>query len=120
MGAARFRLKIQKKAWRSCQVLSNPERRSKILLDCWLGAPIERLISYTQFLDGAGRGMFDVVLNTELNPFYTCKQRLCKLVNEGADGELGPVFDAYPVAEHPALMADLAALGLDFAAQACT
>ena len=119
-GAARFRLKIQKKAWRSRQVLSNPERRSNILLACWLGAPIERLISYTQFLDEAGRGMFDVVLNTELNPFYTCKQRLCKLVNEGADGELGPVFDAYPVAEHPALMADLAALGLDFAAQACT
>ena len=114
---ARIRLKVQKKAWRSRQVLANPERRSKILLVCWLGAPIERLISYTQFLDDAGHGMFDVVVDTELNPFYTCRQRLCKLVNEGADGELGPVFDAFPVEEHPALMTDVAALGLDFAAQ---
>ena len=43
-GADRKLLKILKKAWRARGVLGDKDKRTKIVLMCWLGAPVENLI----------------------------------------------------------------------------
>ncbi len=43
-------------AWRARCVLGNPEKRMKIILLCWLAAPIEGLIMLLQTLDEMGKG----------------------------------------------------------------
>ena len=54
------RAKIQKKAWRSRCVLRESVQRRKILLLCWLGGPVEDLMSQLQWLDRAKQGLMDV------------------------------------------------------------
>ena len=116
--ADRQRLKIQKKTWRARCVLGDPQRRAKILLLCYLGAPVEKLMAEVQYLDQAGKGLYDVMIDDAQNPFFACKQRLARLVCEGAGGSLGAVFDLMPPADRPALLKEVRALGLDLGAQA--
>jgi hypothetical protein len=114
----RKRLRIQKKAWRARCVLGDKDKRIKIVLMCWLGAPVENLMSTLQYLDEAGKGLYDTMMENDLNPYYVCRRELSKLVDSGVGGDLEPVFDAVVVAEHPALACQVRAIGLDLGAQA--
>ena len=45
------RHKVQKKAWRSQCVFQDPQRRLRVMLLCWLGAPVEELMSTLDHFD---------------------------------------------------------------------
>ena len=79
---------------------------------------MEKLMAEVQYLDQAGKGLYDVMIDDAQNPFFACKQRLARLVCEGAGGSLGVVFDLMPPADRPALLKEVRALGLDLGAQA--
>ena len=111
------RLKVQKKACRARCVLRDDQKRLDIVLTCWLGAPLERLSSELQWLDEVGKGLYDIVFDDSLNPFYMCRCRLAALVANGVAGALKPVFAMYPEHMHAMMMAKVRSLGLDFDCQ---
>jgi hypothetical protein len=104
------------KAWRARCVLNSCEKRVSILLLCFLGAPVEAMMSRLQYLDSAGKGLFDAVVDTDLNPFLCCRRQLTALVLEGSDGPLGVVFCSHPHL-HKELMRDIRRMGCDFGGQ---
>eukprot|EP00959_Pyramimonas_sp_CCMP1952_P386919 8108827-Pyramimonas_sp.AAC.1 len=53
------RLKVRKKAWRAKCTFEDPEKRTRILLMNWMGAPVEKMMSNFQYLDRAGKGLYD-------------------------------------------------------------
>ncbi len=85
---------------------------------CWIGAPIETLIGTLQHLDENGKGLYDAVVDSDLNPFLVCKKRLTKLVMDGAGGDLGPVFQCLIPADRKLMMVYLRTMGLDMGGQA--
>ncbi len=111
------RLKVQKKAWRARCVLRDATKSEDIVLMAWMGSPVERLISVVQHLDSAGKGLFDAVLDTDLNPFRACRKELAELVHQGAKGPMEPVFARLPPHEHARVLGRIRALGLDFGGQ---
>ena len=84
----RKRMKAQRKAWRARCVLQSPKRRKRMLLLCWLGAPVERLQSELNYRDQVGKILMDVVYQDELNPFWVCKVRLSQMSQSGPTGPL--------------------------------
>eukprot|EP00959_Pyramimonas_sp_CCMP1952_P126586 2647351-Pyramimonas_sp.AAC.1 len=82
-----------------------------------MAAPVEKLMANLQYLDRAGKGLYDVCVNNEWNPILVCKQRLTQLVREGADGDLGPLFESTPFEDHSALLEQVRLLGTDLGAQ---
>ncbi len=84
---------------------------------CWLGGPIEFLISTLQHLDETGKGLLDAVVESDLNPFVNCRRRLTKLIQEGIDGDMSPLFHGVSVAAQNALLSEVRILGLDLGAQ---
>jgi hypothetical protein len=77
---------------------------------------VEVLISRLQYLDRAGKGLFDAVVNSSLNPFLICCRQLTKLVTDGDAGPVGVVFAALPHL-HKELIHQSRKIGCDFGAQ---
>lgn len=112
------RKKVQKKAWRSKCVLNSPEHTERIVLMCWIGAPIEWLIAELQHLDNeASKGLLDVVVDSPLNPFTKCRMQLAKLVSDGAKGDLESIFAQIPHSMHREVLQRVRELGMDMASQ---
>lgn len=111
------RQKVQKKAWRSKYVLRDEQKKLSIVMMCWLGAPLERLSAELQWLDEKGKGLYDVICDNDLNPFFACRRKLAELVADGPTGPMKPVFDTYPGHMHTMMMDKLRGLGLDFGSQ---
>ena len=112
------RAKIQKKAWRSRCDLREPAQRRKILLLCWLGGPVEDLMSQLQWLDWAKQGLMDVQIpDGTLNPFHTARRRICSILRTGRKGPVQPLFDSIPADEHPEFSSQARTMGLQFSAE---
>lgn len=107
----------KRQAWRSRLVLADRLKRIKILLLCWLGAPIEFLIRTLQYLDEIGKGLWDAVVDSPLNPFTTCRRQLTTLLLDGVTGAVSPLFLDLGVPAHNSLVRELRTVGLDLGAQ---
>ena len=116
--ALEYRAKVQKKAWRSRCVLKDAVQRRQILLLCWLGAPIENLMSELQWLDRTKKGLLDIQLPDDpLNPFRRTRQRICLILREGRTGAMQPLYEAIPADAHPEFSSQARAMGLQFSAE---
>eukprot|EP00959_Pyramimonas_sp_CCMP1952_P073715 1540678-Pyramimonas_sp.AAC.1 len=69
----RLRIKIRKKAWRTKCFMSDRRKVMQSLLYCWIAIYVERLQSELTWRDQQGKGLWDVVVQDELNPFVRCK-----------------------------------------------
>jgi len=116
-GADQFRVKLQKKAYRTKCVLNNNRKRLRIQLLCFFGVMVERLMSTLTYMDSQTKGLFDMIFQNGLNPIYVCRTRLSKLVKEGLDGPLGVLFDYYAPDLHFELLTEARAMGINFSTQ---
>eukprot|EP00959_Pyramimonas_sp_CCMP1952_P269152 5627311-Pyramimonas_sp.AAC.1 len=89
-----MKLKIKRKAHRGRCVLSDPPRRNKVIQCCYLGAPVERLMSVLQHRDMTGKILLDITAGpTDSNPIHSCCKDLVELMSAGGAGRLGPVLE---------------------------
>ena len=109
-GSASLRLRpcasCPRPSWRPARALGFSSRlmRTSVLL-CWLGAPIEDLMSELQWLYDGGKVLFDVQIpGSSLNPFRKARRRLCVLLPHGRVGPLQPPFDEVLADQHPELL----------------
>ena len=87
------RATVQKKTCRLRCVLRSEPRRFQVALLSWLAAPVELLQSELIWLDQAGNGLYDIMIEDELNPVYTCRKRLQQLRHAGERGPLKPLYE---------------------------
>jgi hypothetical protein len=83
----------------------------------WLGSPVEFLISELQHLDEQGKGLWDAVVENDMNPLVRFRRQLTKLVSEGADGPMSPLFHGLSVKRQNELLSEVRTMGLDLGAQ---
>eukprot|EP00959_Pyramimonas_sp_CCMP1952_P384294 8053831-Pyramimonas_sp.AAC.1 len=91
-----MRLKLKRKAYRGRLALTEPTRRNRIIQCCYLGGPIERMMSTLQHRDGTGKILYDLTSSTtSVNPIRTCCASLCKMMSDVDRGLLGPVLEYF-------------------------
>ena len=112
------RKRNQRKAWRTKKVLLCETRRLNICSMAFLASPLESLQEELTHGDSTRgkRLLLDVFEETNQNPFYTCRRRLCRLMDSG------DVFDClYPHFSRSftrqELLSHIRELGLDFGGQ---
>ena len=81
-----YRIRIQKKLWRASKILSEPHRRKKMLLLCWVAWPVERLQSELEWLHNHGKGLVEVAFDDFCNPFFKARVDLSQLVHDAQRG----------------------------------
>ena len=109
----RFRLKMQKKAWRSKKFLDNEGLRLECILTTWLASPAERLLAEVDHRDSGRNGLFDVILDTGDNPFTAFLVDVCAMLSTGSAGALGVILVYYPMEAHFEVLSRARAVGLD-------
>ena len=114
----RQRLRIQKKSWRALLALTEEERRRNILYLAWCAVPVERLQVELEYLDEHGKGLWDGVVKSDLNPFSKLKRACWSLSHHGKRGDLRPLFDAFPADMHQKVLDDCRSMLSSFAGQA--
>ncbi len=71
-------------------VCSDADKSERILLMAWNSTPLERMGAEFQYLDSAGKGLWDCVFDDSLNPIYKCR---CALAELERNGKHGPMID---------------------------
>ena len=120
-GATCFRIRIQRKAWRSKLFLSNQKEQEECVLLTYLGLGVEQLMQRLDKLDQSGKGLWDLPF-AELSPFVACNSYLCRAVVTGArpGSVLCSFFDQFSdgsVEENSRLMGKVRSMGQEMGAQ---
>ena len=84
------RRRIQKKVWRTKCTLRSPDRCLDIHIYAWGGEPVEHLIQKTQALDSRHGGLMDMAFLDRLNPIFSCKLDISKIIL--MDGDMKSEF----------------------------
>jgi hypothetical protein len=113
----KFRMKLQKKAWRSKCFLGDELKRLKCLLLCWIAAYVERLMSALQHRDVHNKGLLDIVFEDSSNPFWAARASISSMLRRGASGPLGMLFSFFPEEMHAQICRSARGMGLNFIGQ---
>ena len=84
------RRRTQKKVWRTKCTLQSPDRCLDIHIYAWGGEPVEHLIQKTQALDSRLGGLMDMAFLDRLNPIFSCKLDISKIIL--MDGDMKSEF----------------------------
>lgn len=111
-----YRMKLQKKAWRSKCFLSSPARTRHAILIVWIGAAIAWLTSHLQVLDSATNGLLDAIVANSANPFVRAEAEISLIVRTGfVGGTLAPLRAFF--IDLDAAIIQVRQIGLNFIAQ---
>jgi hypothetical protein len=74
--------------------LRDHRKRNDILMFTFCGEAIEHFIQQVQYMDERQGALFDVFMNTEINPVFVCRQSLSSIVTAGGSAlsVLAPLF----------------------------
>ena len=117
-GAEVFRMRLQKKAWRSKCFLGDPCLRRKCLNLCWLAAPLECCSSRLQYLDEHSRtGLWDIQQASQRNPFWAARVEIASMLKRGVNGPLGLICSYIKPEEHWLALHEMRTMGMEINAQ---
>ena len=117
-GAEVFRMRLQKKAWRSKCFLGDPCLSCKCLKLCWLAAPLECCSSRLQYLDEHSHtGVLDVQQASQRNPFWAARAEIISMLKRGVNGPLGLICSYIEPEQHWLALHEMRTMGKEINAQ---
>ena len=92
-GSTHFRVRAQRKSWRTRCVMLAIDKKLSIVLLVWFGIAVEHLIYRMDYLDERGKGLYDLACE-HLCPITACQQFLADYIRKGKQkgSPLLPIF----------------------------
>jgi len=118
--ATAFRIRVQKKAWRTRCFLQDGQRVKRSCVLSWMTPAVEHLSKRLAWLDGHHNGLLDLC-EARTDPFRACRKHLHDLVTGGArkGSPLSPLFWRFCTSEEEttAMLEMVTVMGTDMGSQ---